>query len=206
MFNTNKVTKSTDLLKTFSEKIYIFAILSNLIVRKSKTFKPEVFLLALMKVVQQGKSSLNKIVMEMTEIDPKCSISPQALHKRINREDFFLEKFLNLCIGLMISQGITETKKHAEKFGRILTEDSSFVKMLKSCSELFPAHGIRHGQTAGIKLNLIFDLLTGLPLECSTYGATTFNSSIRGKNTWSRLEISTERGDDCELEPNPRLH
>ena len=178
MFNANNSAKCTDLLKTCSTKIYQFAILSNLIVRKSKTFKAEVFLLALMKVVQQGKSTLNKIVMEMAEIDSCCVISPQALHKRINREDCFLEKFFNLCVGLMISQGITETKKHSGKFCRILTEDSSFVKMLKSCSELFPAHGNRYGQTAGIKLNLIFDLLTGMPLEFSTHEATTQDKTI----------------------------
>ena len=134
--------------------------------------------MALMKTVQQGKSSLNKIVMVMADLDPSCSISPQALHKRINRNDCCLEKFLNLCIGLMISQGVGEAKKHAKTFGRILTEDSSFVRILKSCADLFPAHGNGHGKTAGIKLNLIFDLLTGETLECSTHEATTQDKTI----------------------------
>lgn len=178
MFITNKGAKSTDLLKSCSEKISSFAILSNLIRRKSKTFKPEVFLLAVMKAVQQGKSSLNKIVIEMAELDHDCSTSPQALHKRINRKDCLLERFFNLCIGLMTSQGVTEAKEHGKKFRRILTEDSSFVKMLKSCAELFPAHGNHHGKTAGIKLNLIFDLLTGEAIECSTHQATTQDKSI----------------------------
>ena len=178
MFNTYKGAKGTDLLKSCCEKIFSFATLSNLVLRKSKTFKPDVFLLALMKTVQQGKSSLNKIAMEMAELDPSCTMSPQALHKRINREDCLLEKFLNLCIGLMISQGVVEAKKHAKTFGRILTEDSSFVKMLKSCADLFPAHGNAHGKTAGIKLNPVFDLLTGEPLECSTHGATTQDRTI----------------------------
>lgn len=178
MSKTNKGAKSTDLLKSCCDKIFCFAILSNLILRKSKSFKPEVFLLALMKVVQQGKSSLNKIVMEMAELDPSCAISPQALHKRINRKDCSLEKFLNLCIGLMISQGVVEAKNHTCKFKRILTEDSSFVRMLKSCADLFPAHGNGHGKTSGIKLNLVFDLLTGQSVECSTHEATTQDRTI----------------------------
>ncbi len=179
MLNTHrKGAKGTELLNRFSNKIATFAILSNLVIRSSKSFKPEVFLLALMKAANQGNASMNKIAMEMFNLDVQCDLSPQALWKRLNRSDCYLEQFLGKCIALICSQSVIESKLSAGKFKRILTEDSSFVKMLKTCADLFPAHGNKHGKTAGLKLNLIFDLLTGETIEASTHYGTEQDRSI----------------------------
>lgn len=172
MLKTNKGAKSTDLLKTLSAKISQFAILSGLVIRQSKSFKPEVFLLALLQVVSQGKSSYNNIAMEMGEVDSQCSNSAQSLWKRMARKDCNLEMFLGKCMALFCSQNTMKSQVGQGVFTRILTEDSSFVKMLKSCADLFPAHGNAYGKTAGLKLNLIFDLLTGETLEASTHNGT----------------------------------
>jgi len=178
MLNTYQAAKGCDLLKKLACNISLFAVLSRIVVRKSKTFKPEVFLLALIKSSNQGKATLNKIAMEMCNIDNACDISPQALWKRLNREDCLLEQFISKCIALITSHGVVEASLHKAKFIRILTEDSSFVKILKACSDLFPAHGNKHGCTAGLKLNMIFDLLTGDTVELSTHAATTQDRTI----------------------------
>lgn len=185
MFNTKKGAKSTDLPSSLSKKIITFATLSGLLERKSRSFKPDVFLLALMRVSQQGKASLNKIAMEMAQIDSKCLLSPQALHKRINKGGCALEVFLHQCIGAIISEGVQESHQYSKHFGRILTEDSSFVRMLKSCADLFPAHGNKHGATAGMKLNLVFDLLSGAPIECATHSGTMQDRTI----AWDVLSL-----------------
>jgi hypothetical protein len=178
MFNYYQDSKSINLLKELSNKVSIFAALSGLVVRKSKSFKSEVFLLALVKAANQGKASFNKLAIEMSSLDSDCSISPQALWKRLAREGCLLEQFIGKCIALVTSHAVVEAKQHEQKFQRILTEDSSFVKMLKACASLFPAHGNKHGNTAGVKLNLIYDLLTGESVELSSHAATTQDRSI----------------------------
>ncbi len=37
--------------------------------------------------------------------------------------------------------------------------------MPKSNADAFPAHGNHHGKTAGVNIDLAFDLLTGIMLE-----------------------------------------
>ena len=101
-----------------------------------------------------------------------------------------LETFIAKCIALICSQGVPEAHQHTGKFNRILTEDSSFVKMIKYCSDLFPAHGNKSGSTAGVKLNLIFDLLTGKIIELSTHLGTAQDRSI----AWDVID-SLKKGD-----------
>ena len=185
MLITDKGAKSTDLLNQLSTKIADFAILSRLVVRKSASFKPEVFLMALLKEAHFGKASFNKIAIEMRELDCSCEISSQALWKRLTRADCMLETFVSKCIALVVSHGVVEARAHRGKFGRILTEDSSFVKMTKLCADLFPAHGNKHGKTAGLKLNLIFDLLSGESVELSTHAGTCQDKNI----AWDVLDV-----------------
>lgn len=190
MLNTIKGTKGADLLSKLSTEITVFAIISGLVIRKSKSFKPEVFLLALIKAAHQGKASFNKIAIELDDLNKSCAISSQALWKRLTREGCMLESFIGKCMALISSHGVVEVKRHKKKFNRVLTEDSSFVKMIKLCSDLFPASGNKHGSTAGLKVNLIFDLLTGAVIELSTHAATYQDRNI----AWDILDL-LKKGD-----------
>ena len=185
MLNTYLNPKGSNLLYKMSAQIYEFAICAGLVIRKSKSFKPEVFLLALIKAAHHGRASYNNIALRIQEDDNSCSISAQALWKRLTREGCMLEVFMAKCTALICSQGVTEAQLHIGKFKRILTEDSSFVKMIKHCADLFSAHGNKHGSTAGIKTNLIFDLITGKTLELSTHSATAQDRSI----AWDILDF-----------------
>lgn len=178
MFKSLRGAKSADPLKTLSAKIWNFATASELVVRKSKKFKPEVFLLALIQAANSGNASYNEIASKMVEIDEQCDLSAVAIWKRISTKALALERFLGMCITHLCSIPVMDSFCKKSPFTRILTEDSSFVKMLKSCAELFPAHGNKHGSTAGVKLNLIFDLLTGNPLNLSTHGGTEQDRTI----------------------------
>lgn len=178
MFKSLLSNEHGDLLSKLSASITSIAIISGLILRKTKTFKAEVFLLAFAKSVAEGKPSFNKIVMQMHTLDKNCSITPQALWKRLTRSTCSLEQFIIKCSAKLFAQQVPQAQKHKRVFTRILTEDSSFVKMMKACAEIFPAHGNKHGATAGVKLNMIFDLITGEPIEFSTHEATQQDRTI----------------------------
>ena len=61
---------------------------------------------------------------------------------------------------------------------RILIEDASGQVMPKSNAGAFPAHGNHHGKTAGVKIDLAFDLLTGSIVSHSLHAATEQDKSI----------------------------
>jgi len=190
MLNTNDANISIRLINSLSSQILGFAMSSGLMVRKSKSFKPNIFLLALLKAANGGKATFNKLAMLLEDLDPECKVTPQALCKRLNRADCMLETFITKCIALVISDGVPEAKQHNNKFKRILTEDSSFVKMTKLCAEEFPAHGNKYGSTAGLKLNMNFDLITGETVELSTHYGTQQDRDI----AWGVLDLA-KKGD-----------
>jgi hypothetical protein len=66
--------------------------------------------------------------------------------------------------------------KHRIK--RILTEDSTFQKMNARNSGSYPAHGNKQSATAGFKMNLIYDLFTGLPISQGLFSGTTQDKKI----------------------------
>ena len=174
--------KRTNLLVSLSNKLNQLASKSNLVQRKSKFFDPESFLLALVDCVNTGKGSLNEIATSYAKQPNGSTISPQAIQERITRGETSLESFLCSCISHVISD---KFRSNAEisfisntRFNRILVGDSSFVKLLKSCADIFKAHGNAHGKTAGMKLDLHFDLLTGEPIEAALHRGTTQDRSI----------------------------
>ncbi len=57
-------------------------------------------------------------------------------------------------------------------FGRVLVQDSSQQKLPKSNHEHFPAHGNGKSVTAGVKVDLALDLLSGRALFCVRHSAT----------------------------------
>lgn len=142
-----------DLLNKLSSSISSIATVSGLVRRKTKSFKAEIFLLALAQCVAQGKTSFNKIVIQMYSLDKNCGITSQALWGRLTRDTCNLEQFIIKCSAKLVAQQVPQAQKHKSVFTRILTEDSSFVKMMKACAEIFPAHGNKHGATVGVKLN-----------------------------------------------------
>jgi len=181
--------KRNDTLHSLSANINLLAKKSNLVQRQSKTFNPEAFLLALIECVNTGKGSLTHIAIAYSKQANGAILTPQAIHERINRHADSLESFLVSCISHCISQKFrsssTSSSLSKNNFNRILVEDSSFVKLRKSCADLFKAHGNRHGKTAGMKLNLIFDLLTGDPVDAALHNGYTPDQRIG----WDILEL-----------------
>ena len=61
---------------------------------------------------------------------------------------------------------------------RIIVEDASSQILPKSNAEEFPAHGNHHGQTAGVKIDFGYDLLSGTMVSHTREQATTQDKII----------------------------
>lgn len=82
----------------------------------------------------------------------------QSLHERIGPESTAL--LLAVLVDLMEQR--FRPAGEALRGGiilRLLVEDSTTLVMPKANAPAFPAHGNRHGDTAGVKIDFAFDLL-----------------------------------------------
>lgn len=156
------------LWKSLAAIIPGYAKSSGFVQRVSTKFSPAAFLLTLLSAVTTGRSSLNALAMALREMADSASVTPQAVHGRINRSDTGLEEFLIHCLAHICRWKWSTAPGRrgalcalAGVFGRIIVEDSTFLPFDKSNSSDFPASGNSKGKTAGCKVNLAFDLLTG---------------------------------------------
>jgi len=171
MSNLHLDFKRTNPWRSLSKKIAPLAKKSSFVQRVSADFCPEKFLVAFIESVITGEASLNEIAMELEGSSVENTNSTQALQQRITRTETGLEGFLLYCLIHVLNFRSDQKKSITLKspFKRILTGDSSFLRLLKKNAEHFPAHGNAHGKTAGTKTDLIFDLLTGDPIYADLY-------------------------------------
>lgn len=161
MLKTISGSKLADRSKSFFSRLDSFARKSKLIVRRSAKFSAEGFTLGIIKSVLTGKASFNQLAMNLRLSEHKA-MTRQALHKRVDQS----------TVGFMLSatgQAIKERWDDealivTKRFNRVIIEDSSQAKTDKRNAEDFPGHGNDKGKTAGCKIDLAFDLLTGEPV------------------------------------------
>jgi len=83
---------------------------------------------------------------------------------------------MHQLFGQLFSSGLPE-----ENLGgifRILVEDSSGQTMPTANAEPFPAHGNRHGSSAGVKFDFAYDMLSGEVASRSLPSATEQDKTI----------------------------
>lgn len=166
------------LLATLTKHIPAFARESKFIQRTSKSFCPEKFLLALLTAVTNGKGTLHQIAVQLALITDSISISPQAIHERLHRTLHGAETFLVQCLSYIATQKFLTHKMPASPFTRILVEDSTQLALHAHNAEELPGHGNHLGSTAGCKIDLCFDLLTGQTLINELHIATTQDKAL----------------------------
>lgn len=88
------------------------------------------------------------------------SMSRQALHKRFNEySSTFLMRVISDLLANKAQPLFASLKSGL--FRRVLVEDSTVISMAASNAEHFPNNGNAKGMTAGCKINLLTDLLSG---------------------------------------------
>lgn len=166
----------------------LIASQTRLIIRKSRKFTASGFLQSLLGSVATGLASLNQIAGDLKDRN-HLGMARQSLHQHFDiRSTAFLMTVL--CDLMQQRYRPVATVIRSTGIQRILIEDASGQVMPKSNAEAFPAHGNHHGKTAGVKIDLAFDLLTGSIVSHSLQAATEQDKSI-GKE----FVIEVRRGD-----------
>lgn len=168
----------SELLAALSNLIPDIARESKFVQRASKAFCPETFLLALLNAVSSGKGSLHQIAVQLDLNSDHRTPSPQAIHERIHRTEIGIESFLVRCLAFITSQKFSTHLTSESPFNRILVEDSTQLALHVHNAEEFPANGNHLGSTAGCKIDICFDLLTGQTITTDLTTATTQDKTI----------------------------
>lgn len=151
---------------------------AKLIKHKSRKFSGEKFLGALMSSVSTGLASLTQLVVGIKQRSVS-GMARQSLHARFSPESTaFLVKIHNHLIEQRYGPVATVLK--GSPIRRVLIEDSSSQAMHKSNAEEFPASGNQLGATAGVKIDIAFDLLSGNAV-CHTLQLATESDQTIGK-------------------------
>lgn len=149
---------------------------TGLVVRKSGKFTPAGFLQTLLGSVVTGLGSLNQLAGSLKDF-VAAPMARQSLHERFStRSTAFL-------MGVLTDLTEQRYRPAAEALRsgpvrRILIEDASGQVMPKANAAAFPAHGNRHGDTAGVKIDLAFDLLSGSVVSHSLNAATEQDGTV----------------------------
>ena len=146
------------------------------VVRESSRMDPSTFLQTLSGAVASGLASLNQIAMGLSQ-RTGIPIRRQAIHGRFSEASTaFLTGVMHRLFGQRFSSGLSN--RNLSGIRRILVEDSSVQAMPKANAETFPAHGNRHGSTAGVKFDFAYDLLSGEVAAHSLQSATEQDKTI----------------------------
>lgn len=154
----------------------LIASQTRLIIRNSPKFSAAGFLQSLLSSVATGLASLNQIAGELKDRD-HLGMARQSLHQHFDARS---TAFLMAVLCDLMQQRYSTAANAIESSGiqRILIEDASGQVMPKSNADAFPAHGNHHGKTAGVKIDLAFDLRTGAIVAHSLQAATEQDKSI----------------------------
>jgi hypothetical protein len=132
---------------------------THFVIRESPKMDASTFLQTLSGAVASGFASHNQIAMGLTR-RTGVPISSQAVHGRFSKASTaFLTRVMHRLYGHRFFSGLS-----AQRLGvieRILVEDSSVQTLPKANAANFPAHGNRHGSTAGVKFDFAYDVLRG---------------------------------------------
>ena len=175
MFKTSSTAGPLPSLNTLDR----IARKSGLIKRQSSKFSAHGFLISLIKSVISGKSSLNQLAINIGDFE-SANMSRQAMHQRFgDSASLFLTNVLKEIIKTKTKSLFSVNEKLP--FERILVEDCTMLPMHKSNCENFPGNGNRRGKTAGAKVHLMTDWLSGEVTDSGFYSASSPDQSLNAE-------------------------
>jgi hypothetical protein len=129
-----------------------------------------------MSSVVTGKGSFNQLVTCLKDRVSK-PMARQSLHERvgITTTTFLMTVLCDLTRQRFRSAGVS---LDGGAILRVIIEDASGQVMPKGNAEEFPAHGNHHGATAGVKIDLAYDLLSDEVISHSLHSATEQDKTI----------------------------
>jgi hypothetical protein len=160
MPNRNRKSAAVSALSLLRpDVLHSIARSSGLVARSSPRFDATSFTFALLGSVSRGASSLNHIAVALAGLAPK-PMSRQAMAGRFSeRSSSFLAGVISSVVAARSSKVFASLSDRP--FRRVLVEDSTVVSMFKGNAAAFPNNGNGRVDTAGCKLDLVTDLLSG---------------------------------------------
>jgi len=146
-------------------KLEDLARVSGLIQRHSHKFSAGGFLFALIQCATRGNSSFQHLATSQAGFE-HLPMTRQGMSERLNpRSSEFLVRVMN--------ELLSDDAKGASSspFQRILIEDSTVISMAKCNAEHFPNNGNGKIDTAGCKINLVTDSVSGQPVSAGLHDA-----------------------------------
>jgi hypothetical protein len=146
-------------------KLDDLARISGLIRRRSRKFSAEGFLLALIQCATRGTSSFQHVATSQAGFE-HLPMTRQGMFERLNpASSEFLVRVMN--------ELLTDDARNSSNplFQLILIEDSTVISMAKSNAKHFPNNGNGKIETAGCKINLVTDALSGKPVSAGLHDA-----------------------------------
>ena len=135
--------------------------------RQARKIFPNTFVRGILLAVSQCEASF-RLLATSIGLHADETISKSALWERVNSEA--VEFFKAVLASLMVSQVLPgpDAIPSIQGIFRILVHDASLINLHRRLAEQFPAASNQHGLVgAGLKLQAIFDLITGQPLDLS---------------------------------------
>ena len=145
---------------------------SRLIQRHSRKFSASGFLLSLIQCATRGTSSFHHLATAQAGFEP-LPMTRQAMAQRLSPAS---SQFLVRVMQQLLCDPSNSTS--GSFFRRILIEDSTVISMAKSNAEHFPNNGNGKVDTAGCKINLVTEAISGLPVSAGLYDARDPDQSI----------------------------
>lgn len=166
--------------------LHEIAINTGFIERESTKMDASKFVQTVIEAAISGAGSCNQMAANLGNrtLDPMTSQGMEERFKKDSIVAFFTavhEALLNAHLA-PISDVLS-----GSKINRFLVEDSSGKKLPKSNSVAFPAHGNYFGSTAGVKINLVYDVLNAVMISHTLHRATEQDKTI-GKDSLTHLQ------------------
>jgi len=134
------------------------AVQSGLIVRQTRKFSAQGFLLTLLKAVSTGHASFGQMAAYLEQSEAR-SLSRQALHQRMNPP---VVAFLQSVLRRVMDSSVRTAEEDGDfPFHRILLEDATQFRMHPKNHPSFRAVANNSGATAGAKVDVVMDLISG---------------------------------------------
>jgi hypothetical protein len=141
----------------------VIAAETKLVIPHSLKYSPSGFLQSLLSSVANGLGSLHQNASELKD-RTHAAMARQSMHDRFTTKStaFLMEQRFKPAANALAGTKIL----------RVFIEDASGLAFPKANAEVFPAHGNHHGKTAGVKVDLTFDLLSQSIISHSLEAAT----------------------------------
>jgi hypothetical protein len=177
MFNNLIDSESNGRVQSLFSQLSKIAKATTFIMRKRKV-TAEGFLLCFLKSIFNGNASFRQMASRLGRID-KISITKQGLWQRVDHTAIaFLLATLTTALGQRWKAVSKKQPGLADLFGRILTEDSTQHRFHMGNAKTFKAHGNGKSETAGVKVDLTIDLLTGQAVDETIHCATAQDKNL----------------------------